>query len=44
MGYEIFNCGLDMLDELDEFYDRVNEHLENTINYPHWRRSEYPGR
>lgn len=44
MGYEIFNCGLDMLDELDEFYDRVNEHLENTINYPHWRRGEYPGR
>ena len=44
MAYEIIKCDMDMLDELDAFYDKVNEHLENTINYPLWRRGDYPGR
>ena len=44
MEKRIIRCGMDTLDELDAFYDRVNEYLENTINYPLWKRGEYPGR
>lgn len=44
MEKRMIRCTYDQLEELDAFYDKVTEHLENTINYPIWRRGEYPGR
>ena len=32
------------LDELGRLYDRLNEHLEQTVNYPGWRKGIYPVR
>ena len=33
---EFIKCGMDRFGEVCEFYDKVVEHLNNTINYPKW--------
>ncbi|MGL6105006.1 MAG: GNAT family N-acetyltransferase [Romboutsia sp.] len=32
----------DDIDKLEELYDELNDHLENSINYPGWKRGIYP--
>lgn len=42
--YKIFRCDESHLDALTEFYDKVTDYLEKTINYPLWTPRVYPGR
>jgi len=32
------------IDELSRLYDDLNDYLENTINYPRWKKGVYPVR
>ena len=40
----IEKASLPHLDALTEFYDRVTDHLEATVNYPKWTKGVYPSR
>ena len=40
----IEKASLPHLDTLTEFYDRVTDHLEATVNYPKWTKGVYPRR
>lgn len=32
------------IDELEQLYDDLNDYLENTVNYPGWKKGIYPVR
>ena len=40
----IEKASLSHLDALTEFYDKVTDHLEATVNYPKWTKGVYPSR
>lgn len=40
----IIKCDESHLDALADFYDKITEYLDRTINYPLWTPHVYPGR
>ena len=41
----IIRLGIDDdIDKLEQLYDELNDHLENSINYPGWKKGIYPTR
>ncbi|GFZ31731.1 N-acetyltransferase [Clostridium zeae] len=42
--YLIEKATIDDINELEELYNNLNEHLEITINYPGWKKGLYPVR
>lgn len=40
---KIQKCAMEHLEETAAFYDRVVAYLDAHINYPRWRRGDYPG-
>lgn len=41
---EIVKCTVKHLNKLDDFYERVMQHLVSTVNYPKWTYKVYPCR
>lgn len=41
---EIIKCTMENLESVAEFYGKVTEYLDRTVNYPKWTHGEYPGR
>lgn len=35
---------LNDIDAMERFYDDINDYLESHINYPSWKKGEYPAR